>query len=338
MLIEMAAGLGADLAPSNVDEVREPAADAWPALVEYGLVAMAVPVELGGSGARGIDAALVVEQLASALAPAPFLAAGVWGPALLAAAGAVDAVTAVGSGALRLVPVLRTDLSGLAPADQGGVAFDSRGAGAGLALGSDGRLVAMALGDPTGAVDLTRILRRVAPGDDRGIDVGVALGGVVDADASTRVEALALAGLAADLVGVMQAVVDAAVAYVQERVQFGVPVGSFQAVQHLAAHAKVLLEGSRSSMWHAAWASDALAPAEALMASRQAKAFCSEAGRQVGEIGIQLFGGIGLTWEELAHVRLRRILMSRRILGDEAAQYRDIAIARLGPATLHEVR
>jgi alkylation response protein AidB-like acyl-CoA dehydrogenase len=330
MLVQMAAELGADVAPGSVGEVDAPARDPWPMLVDAGLVAMAAPLERGGSGATGVEVALVIEQLAAHLAPAPFLAAGVWTPALLAAAGADDAVAAVAAGTLRVVPVLRSDLSGLARTSDGGVAFDARGAVAGLALDDDGRLVALSLGDATHAVDLTRALRRAAPQDVA--EVGFDLGGSIDDEAQTRITALALAGLSADLVGVMQAVLDAAVAYVHDRVQFGVPVGSFQAVQHLAAHAKVLLEGSRSSMWHAAWASDALAPAEALLAARQAKAFCSESARQVGEIGIQLFGGIGLTWEELVHVRMRRILLSRALLGDESAQYRHIAAIRLAPS------
>jgi len=139
-----------------------------------------------------------------------------------------------------------------------------------------------------------------------------------------------LAMLAADLVGVMQAAVDASVAYVRDRVQFGVPVGSFQAVQHLAADALVMLEGARSSMWHAAWAVDALEPHEALLAARQAKSYCSRVGRQVVEIHVQLFGGIAITWEELAHIRVRRALVDRSTFGDEDVQDDAIAAVRVG--------
>jgi alkylation response protein AidB-like acyl-CoA dehydrogenase len=154
--------------------------------------------------------------------------------------------------------------------------------------------------------------------------------GSVTPDELVRFEALALALLAADLVGVMQAALDAAVAYVRQRVQFGVPVGSFQAVQHLAADAKVLLEGSRSSMWHAAWAVDELAVEDAVLAARQAKAYCSRAALAVVEIHVQLHGGIAITWEELAHVRVRRVLLDRATFGDERAQEDAIAATRLG--------
>lgn len=336
MLCDMAGALGADLAPASVDALGPDArasgdAAAWASLAQSGLVALSAPESLGGSGARSIDAALVVERLAGALAPVPYVGAGTWAPALVAATGAADAVAAIASGSLRLAPVLRADLRGLAHAGEPGVAFDAQGAQAGLVLDDAGALRAVALGDPARPIDLTRSMHHVVA-DASSVALDVGLGAPLPADALARVEAFALAALAADLVGVMQAALDAAVAYVKERVQFGVVVGSFQAVQHLAAHAAVLVEGARSSMWHGAWAVDELAPHDALLAARQAKAFASEAARTVGETAIQMFGGIGLTWEELAHVRQRRLLTTRTVLGDEQVQYAAIATTRLGAA------
>ena len=86
-------------------------------------------------------------------------------------------------------------------------------------------------------------------------------------------------------------------------------------------------------MWHAAWAVDALAPADARLAARQAKAYCSRAARQVAEISIQLHGGIAITWEHRAHVRVRRALFLAASFGDERAHLRAIADARLGVAS-----
>jgi alkylation response protein AidB-like acyl-CoA dehydrogenase len=103
--------------------------------------------------------------------------------------------------------------------------------------------------------------------------------------------------------------------YAAARQQFGRPVGSFQAVQHLLADAVVLMEGSRSVARHAAWAVDALAPEEALGAAAGAKAYCARAARTVCETSIQVHGGVGNTWECLAHVHLRRALLSGEILG-----------------------
>jgi alkylation response protein AidB-like acyl-CoA dehydrogenase len=103
--------------------------------------------------------------------------------------------------------------------------------------------------------------------------------------------------------------------YAKERRQYGAPIGSFQAVQHLLADAHVLGEGSRSITLHAAWAVDALPPADALAAAAAAKAYCARSAREVCETAIQVHGGIGNTWECLAHVFLRRALLSIDVLG-----------------------
>ncbi|MBL7491431.1 acyl-CoA dehydrogenase family protein [Frankia sp. AgW1.1] len=334
MLSKTAILIAADLAPDAVgalvsQQKQSRHAAQWAIVAEAGLVGLHVPADLGGGGGTVVDAALVVEQLAGALAPVPYVGAGVWAPALLAHAHAYEATAAVGSGRLRLSPVLRRDLSGLARRGEPGVAFDAQGAHTGLLIDEDsGGLRAVSLGEPTRSIDLTRTLRSV-PADASTVDVGVPLGGVLTADSLQRVDAVVLALLAADLLGVMQRALDEAVRYVSHREQFGVPVGSFQAVAHLAAHAATLVEGARSSMWHGAWAADELPTSVALLAARQAKAFCSAAGREVGELTIQMFGGIGLTWEHLSHVRQRRALMTSRVLGDESAQYAAIADERL---------
>ena len=131
--------------------------------------------------------------------------------------------------------------------------------------------------------------------------------------------ALGLALDCADLVGMMRGAVDLAVDYASSRRQFGRPIGSFQAVQHLLADAFVLMEGSRSVALHAAWAVDALAPHDALAAAAVAKAYCARAARTVCETAIQVHGGIGNTWECLAHVYLRRALLSTDLLGGVGA-------------------
>ena len=131
--------------------------------------------------------------------------------------------------------------------------------------------------------------------------------------------ALGLALTCADLVGVMRGVIALAGDYAVSRRQYGVPIGSFQAVQHMLADAMVAMEGSRSTALHAAWAADALAPADALVAASVAKAYCVRAARSVCETGIQVHGGIGHTWDCLAHVFLRRALLSSDILGGVGA-------------------
>jgi alkylation response protein AidB-like acyl-CoA dehydrogenase len=188
------------------------------------------------------------------------------------------------------------------------------------------RLVPAECAPAGGGSDLTRVVAPVAPGS--GSPVGDTLG-QEDLDAW---RALGLALTAADLVGSMRGVVDLTVAYASERRQFGVPVGSFQAVQHLLAEAHCLVEGAHSATLHATWAVDALRPADALMAGRVAKAYAARAARTVGETAVQVHGGIGNTWECMVHVFLRRALLSAQWFGDDGVQLRAIAAARTGGA------
>jgi alkylation response protein AidB-like acyl-CoA dehydrogenase len=116
-----------------------------------------------------------------------------------------------------------------------------------------------------------------------------------------------------------------AVAYAKERVQFKRPIGSFQAIAHLAADQHVSTEASRSATYYAAWAVDGLAPADALAAARIAKAYVSPLAREVTEAVLQIHGGIGHTWEHRGHYYLRRALLSRRTLGDESVQLAHVA-------------
>jgi alkylation response protein AidB-like acyl-CoA dehydrogenase len=142
--------------------------------------------------------------------------------------------------------------------------------------------------------------------------------------------ALGLSLTSADLVGVMRGALDITVAYAAERRQFGVPIGSFQAVQHLLADAHCLMEGSLSVALHASWAVDDLEPKEARTAGRVAKAYCAHAARTVCETAIQTHGGIGNTWECMVHVYLRRALLSSRWLGDDGEQLGALERERLG--------
>jgi alkylation response protein AidB-like acyl-CoA dehydrogenase len=123
-------------------------------------------------------------------------------------------------------------------------------------------------------------------------------------------EVLGMALTCADLVGTMRGALDLALGYAKVRTQYGRPIGSFQAVQHLLAEAFALTEGSVSVARHAAWAVQALPDGEALHAARVAKVYCSRAALTVCETAIQAHGGIGMTWDCLAHFYLRRALLS----------------------------
>ena len=128
----------------------------------------------------------------------------------------------------------------------------------------------------------------------------------------------------------MRGVLDVTVDYAAQRQQFGVPVGSFQAVQHLLADAHCLMEGSSSIALYASWAVDNLDPFAAREAGRMAKAYCARAARTVCETAVQVHGGIGNTWECIVHVYLRRALLSTQWFGDDSEQLRALAGERLG--------
>lgn len=267
--------------------------------------------------ASGVEVAIVAEEMGRRLADTPFL-----GPTLAAElrrrAGAPPGPTAE-------TVALRPDLSALAlgpdvARPEGVVAIDALGASSALVLLVDGdghRLGTVDLTPEGGRVDLTR--PSVVPGRLTAVEPVADQGRALEPDDLTAWTALGLATTCADLVGTMQGAVTLASTYAADRHQYGVPVGSFQAVQHLLADAFVATEGSRSVALHAAWAVDALPVDEALAAGAVAKAYCARAAREVGETAIQVHGGIGNTWECLAHVHLRRALLSSEVLGGVGA-------------------
>ena len=130
---------------------------------------------------------------------------------------------------------------------------------------------------------------------------------------ATRWQALALAVTCAELVGAARGTLALAVDYAKVREQYGATIGSYQAVGHLLAESMALIEGSISVLRHAAWAVDELPTAEEIAAGRVAKIYCARAALTVCETSIQVHGGIGNTWECLAHIYLRRVLTATEL-------------------------
>jgi alkylation response protein AidB-like acyl-CoA dehydrogenase len=331
LLQDTAARLGESLGVTGPEQLpTDEALDAqWGQIVELGVPTLRSPA-LCGLAASGVETAIVIEQLARTLSAVPVLGQAVLATELLEAARAEQELQLVADGSLRVAPVLSMDLTGFARANQPAVAFDAAGAThALLPVRKDGRrkLACAPLdGDDAAALDLTRVLRRT-PADlaASAVEIGEPIG----EDRWQRVESLAITAVAADLVGVMQGALDDAVRYAGERTQFGVKIGSFQAVGHMLADALVQVEGARSCLWHAAWAIDQLPVDEARLAAMTAKAYAAAAGREVVETTVQVFGGIAITWEHVSHLRLRRTLLDRRLFGDEVVHYDAIAAMRL---------
>lgn len=153
---------------------------------------------------------------------------------------------------------------------------------------------------PSSSVDLTRSLAGVAESPPELADLS-------DDDAG-RWYALALAATAADIVGAARGTHTLATEYARVREQYGSAIGSYQAVAHLLAESLALIEGAISVTRHAAWAVDELPVSEAIEAARIAKIYSARAAMTVCETSIQVHGGIGNTWECLAHIYLRRVL------------------------------
>ena len=135
---------------------------------------------------------------------------------------------------------------------------------------------------------------------------------------------VATAALAAEMTGGMQRVLETTVAYAKTRKQFGKPIGIFQAVQHLCADMYLETESSRSAAYYASWALEENAP-DAISAVSVAKMYASDAGRTVGNRGIQVHGGMGFTWENDLHLYYRRAKASETMLGDAAFHRERIA-------------
>ena len=237
---------------------------------------------LRSDGASGVEVAIVAEEFGRGLVDAPFL-----GPVL-----ADDLARQVGD-----------DCSGSTIAVNG-QAIDARGYRRALTLGGT-TVSAVDVGAARDAVDLTR-----AAADVSGTATAV---GDLDSDAAQRWLALALVTTSADLVGTARGAHTLACDYAKIREQYGKSIGSYQAIAHLLAESLALIEGSVSILRHAAWAVDELDPAEAIRAGRFAKVYCARAARTVCETAIQVHGGIGNTWECLAHVYLRRALTSTQL-------------------------
>src|SRR6201993_1078926 len=237
---------------------------------------------LRSDGASGVEVAIVAEEFGRRLVDAPFLG-----------------------------PVLADDLARHIDGDCAGATIavgdrviDARGARRALSL-SDGTILATDLADGHTGADLTR-----AEADLAGSPVSL---GEVPPDVAARWLALALVTTSADLVGIARGAHAVACDYAKIREQYGKTIGSYQAIAHLLAESLALIEGSVSVLRHAAWAVDELTPVEAIRAAQVAKVYCGRAARTVCETAIQVHGGIGNTWECLAHVYLRRALTSTEL-------------------------
>lgn len=279
-----AARLADDLGPGSVLDLAD---DDRVARLEKAVAATGWR-NLRSDGASGVEVALVVEEFARGLVDVPF-------------AGPVLADDLRGGGS--------EDVKGAEDADDAlpwtiavdGEAIDARGLRTAVSVEGN-HLVSGRIGEAVAAVDLTRVRATVAgPRDPVG---------ELSAEEAGRWQALAIVITCADSLGAARGAHALACDYAKVRQQYGHTIGSYQAIAHLLAESLALIEGSVSVLRHAAWAVDELPVAEALAAARVAKVYCARAARTICETAVQVHGGIGNTWECLAHVHLRRVLTS----------------------------
>lgn len=305
----------------------------WRGLADLGTTGLLVPEEYGGAGMTMVEAGIVAEELGAGLHPGPWLSTAVAAVRALSRLGATGSAGELLSGiadGTTVATIGFPDNASVAATGQGsdfrGVVLhgeitavpDAAAADVLLVLAEDdsGSALFAAKADSSGisiaperGIDQTRKRFRVtfdgAPAQRLAAAVPENVAAVIDD---------VLIATAADALGAARAVMHSAVEYAKTRTQFGQPIGSFQAIQHLCVDMYETVELARSGVIHALWAADAAEHDERHLAAVRAKAF---AGRlaTVGDTAIQVFGGIGYTWEHDAHLYLKRLLSWSALLG-----------------------
>ncbi len=298
----------------------------WKGLVEMGLVGLLVPESAGGGGGSMTDMGVVLQELGRVAYSGPFTATAVGGASLAAELGDDALLASIADGGTIVT---------LAHAEPGRslgrwsepttVAKDGRLTGEKIWVGhgevadvlfvsaADGlyRVDRQAKGVEVEAMDSIDATRRCAslrltdaPGERMG-DLDL-LGPVLDR---------LVVAEAADSIGAAEICLEQSVAYSKERKQFDQPIGSFQAVAHLCTDILDAIELSRAGLHYALAAAEADDPAEQHLSAVMCKAQIGEVLTKVGADAIQIFGGVGFTWEYDLHIYFRRLHGADQIWG-----------------------
>ena len=260
----------------------------WQLLCEQvGAAALVIPEELGGAGGELADAAIVLQELGRGLVPSPLLGTTLAELALLAAPQP-DAETLEGLAEGRSIGALVLDADYVVNGDIADVVVAADG----------GRLIRWTRfsAQPVATMDPTRRLAQVRPEETEAIGADP---GIADTAAIL---------LAAEQIGAAERCLELTVEYTKNRVQFGRPVGSFQALKHRMADMYVAVAAARAVVSDAC---DDPTPTNAATARLAATdALCAVAAE-----GIQLHGGIAITWEHDMHLYFKRAHGSAQLLG-----------------------
>lgn len=317
---------------------------------EMGLHGLAIPESYGGAGFTHVELGIVFEEMGRAAFGGPFFASVALGAAVLVSTddenAKADYLPGIASGDL-IATVALVEPNGSWDLD--GVHMEARADGPGYRLSGtklfvvdghnadlifvaariDGELSVLAVGadaegltcTPLATLDQTRKQSRL----DFSNVYARLIGRVGDGRRLfSRVTDLAVVALASEQVGGAQRVLDASVDYAKVRVQFGRPIGSFQAIKHKCADMLLQVETAKSASYYANWAATE-APDELPMVASMAKSYCSEAFMRCAADTIQIHGGIGFTWEHFAHIYFKRAKSSELLFGDPAYHRKRLA-------------
>ncbi|MFZ8998301.1 MAG: acyl-CoA dehydrogenase family protein [Ilumatobacteraceae bacterium] len=327
----------------------------WGQMAEQmGLQGLAIPEEFGGSGFGFVELGIVLEEMGRALLCAPFFSTVVLAANTLVHSGDEAAKAAhlpgIASGATIATlaftePSGKWDEAGITmPATKSGDGYTLTGTksfvldghtadllivaartGAGVSLfavdGGASGLTRTALS----TMDQTRKQAKIDFADTPATLIGAEGKGW---DVLSTVLDLAAIALAAEQVGGAQFVLEMAVQYAKDRVQFGRPIGSFQAIKHKCADMLLEVESAKSAAYYGLWCASEMNDEMSSVASL-AKAYCSEAYFHATAENIQIHGGIGFTWEHPAHLYFKRAKSSELLFGDPT-YHREQLAQRIG--------
>jgi alkylation response protein AidB-like acyl-CoA dehydrogenase len=327
----------------------------WSQMAEQlGLQSLIIPETFGGQGFGWVELIVVLEEMGRSLLCAPFFSTAVLATSALLLSddeeAARDYLPKMANGELIATVAMteengRWDESGVtATATADGDSWKLNGAKHYVLDGHTAGLIIVAArtaagvslfavdGDaagmtrtPLATMDQTRKQAKIELSDTPGRLVGADGTGW---DVLVRVLDRAAVGLAAEQVGGAQMVLDMAVEYAKVRVQFGRPIGSFQAIKHKCADMLLEVESAKSAAYYAAWCAAEDNDELPAMASL-AKSYCSEAYFHATAENIQIHGGIGFTWEHPAHLYFKRAKSSELLFGDPT-YHRELLAQRIG--------
>ncbi|HVF74536.1 MAG TPA: acyl-CoA dehydrogenase family protein [Acidimicrobiales bacterium] len=321
---------------------------------QLGLQGLAIPEEYGGSGYGYVELTVILEEMGRALLAAPYFSTvALAANALLAsgdAAAKKEFLPGIASGET-IATVAITEDNGRW--DEGGITLAATKSGDGWTLEGtksfvlDGHIASLVLvaaraGDGISlfAVDgsasgLTRTAlstmdqtRKQARLEFAGVPARLVGSEGDGSRVLTKTLDLAAIALAAEQVGGAQKCLEMAVQYAKDRVQFGRPIGSFQAIKHKCADMLLEVESAKSAAYYAGWAASEDNDEVPVVASL-AKAYCSDAYFHAAAENIQIHGGIGFTWEHDAHLYFKRAKSSELLFGDPS-YHRELLAQRIG--------